>query len=381
VGISFFKKYGIDLIARLSHEIEEAEKMKALKKMMVMLAGVSLLLVGTQVVAMAQAAQAQAPAQAKAPQAKTTEEYNAYSALFKEADLAKKAELAEKFLASFPESDFKPYIFQTIIDCYLRLGNKEKVISTGEKFETDMPQADPNIKKFMFQRQMQAYQLSNNPEKTIEYGEKILALDPNDLPALLTLCAVLPERLPQDEAKRAAQLDSGLTYSQKALDLINAIPKPAQLSDEQWNSEKNKLVATVTSSQALVYLNKKDYPKAAETYEKSTGLVKTNPIDFYRLGIAYSLQARATAVELNKVVQAQQGGQAPAAGAPTIDDLKKKFEEFRDKAVSTLAKSVVLKGPTEAQAKTELEKLYKTKNNDSLDGLDAVLAKASEGLK
>ena len=47
--------------------------------------------------ALAQAAQGQAPAQAKAPQAKTTEEYNAYSALFKEADLTKKAELAEKF--------------------------------------------------------------------------------------------------------------------------------------------------------------------------------------------------------------------------------------------------------------------------------------------
>jgi tetratricopeptide (TPR) repeat protein len=355
--------------------------MKALKKMVFVLAGASLLLMGTCSLVMAQAAQGQAPAQAKAPQAKTTEEYNAYSALFKEADLAKKAELAEKFLASFPESDFKPYIFQTIIDCYLRLGNKEKVISTGDKFEAEMPQADPSIKKFMFQRQMQAYQLSNNSEKTIEYGEKILVLDPNDLPALLTLCAVLPERLPSDEAKRAAQLDKGLTYSQKALDLINAIPKPAPLSDEQWNVEKNKLLASVTSSQALVYLNKKDYPKAAEIYEKSTALVKTNPIDFYRLGIAYSLQARASAVALNDVVKAQQGGQAPVAGAPTIDDLKKKFEEFRDKAITVLAKSVVLKGPTEAQAKTELEKLFKTKNSDSLDGLDALLTKAAEELK
>jgi hypothetical protein len=61
--------------------------------------------------------------------------------------------------------------------------------------------------------------------------------------------------------------------------------------------------------------------------------------------------------------------------------LKKKFEEFRDKAIIALSKSVVLKGPTEAQAKTELEKLYKTRNNDSLDGLDAVLAKAAEELK
>jgi tetratricopeptide (TPR) repeat protein len=351
--------------------------MNAFKKMMVTIAAGALLVGGVAPVLRAQTA----AAPAKAPQAKTTEEYNAYSALFKEADLTKKAELASKFLTSFPDSDFKPYVFQTQIDCYLRLGKNDDVVTVGTKFDTEMPQADPNIKKFMYQRVMQAYQIKNDGDKTIEYGEKILAIDPNDLPALLTLCAVLPERLPQEETKRATQLDKGLEYAQKATTAINAIPKPAQLADDQWTTEKNKLLATVNSSQALCYLNKKDYPKAAETYEKSVAMVKTNPIDFYRLGIAYSLQARAAAMELNKTVQSQQQGQAPVAGAPTIDDLNKKFAEFRDKAIGALSKSVVLKGATENQARTELEKLYKTKNNDTTTGLDAVLAQAAEELK
>jgi tetratricopeptide (TPR) repeat protein len=324
--------------------------------------------------------------QAKQPQAKTTAEYNAYSALYKEQDPAKKAEMATKYMTDFPDSDFKPYIYQTLIDSYFRLSNKEKVIEVGEKFNADMPQADPSVKKFMLQRLMQIYQASNNFDKTVECGEKLLELDPNDLPALLTLCAVLPERLPpaSEETKRNEQLSKALDYSQRALAQVDTIikqPKPAPLTDEQWNAERNRLLATVNSSLALVYLNKRDYPKAAEVYETAVSLVKTNPIDWFRLGLAYSMQARARAVEMNDLVKSLQAGQQPAAGAPTIDDLKKKFEEFREKAMGALSKSVFLKGATEPQARTELEKLYKTKNNDKLDGLEEVIAKAGEELK
>jgi hypothetical protein len=74
-------------------------------------------------------------------------------------------------------------------------------------------------------------------------------------------------------------------------------PKPAQITDEQWTTEKNKLLATVNSSIGLVHLNKKEYDKASQQYEISTNLTKTNPIDFYRLGIAYTFLARNMAKE------------------------------------------------------------------------------------
>src|SRR4029079_17617893 len=125
------------------------------------------------------------------------------------------------------------------------------------------PQADNNTKKFVLQRLMASYQQQNNFDKTVEMGEKLLAIDPKDLPSLLTLSSILPERLPPDEAQKNAQLDKALQYAERALAEINALQKPGQITDQQWTDEKNKLLATVNSSIGLVHLNRKEYDKAS----------------------------------------------------------------------------------------------------------------------
>lgn len=334
----------------------------------------------------------------KQPQAKTKAEYDAYLALFNEQNPTKKVELATKFLSEYPETEFKQFIYQMQINSYAQLGSADKVIETANKFTTDFPQADNNTKKFVLQRMMAAYQQQNNFEKTVESGEKLLEIDPKDLPSLLTLSSILPERLPQDEAKKNAQLDKALDYANRAQAEINALQKPAQVSDAQWTEEKNKLLATVNSSIGLVHLNRKEYDKASKQYEVSTGLSKANPIDFYRLGISYTNLARNAAKELNEIVASMNQLQTELQGASDaavkeekekkLLELKAKsegseklFPELRDKAIDSLAKSVYLKGVTEPQARTQLEQLYKSKNNNSLDGLETVIAQAGESLK
>lgn len=336
----------------------------------------------------------------KQPQAKTQVEYDAYMAAYKEQAPAAKAELASKFLTDFPDSEFKIYIYQMLIDSYSRVGNPAKVTEYGEKFLAEFPQADNTTKKFILQRLMGAYQQQNNFDKTVETGEKLLAIDPKDLPSLLTLASILPERLPADDAKKAEQLDKAQGFAERALTEINALQKPAgsTMTDEQWTNEKNKLLSSVYSSTGLIFLNKKDYNKSIEQYSLATNLNQTNPIDFYRLGISYTFLARNAAKELNELVANINALQVELQSVtdPAVKEEKekkltelkakqaedeKKFPENRDKGITALAKSVFLKGVTEQQARSQLEALYKSKNNNSLDGLDAVIQKAGAELK
>ena len=158
------------------------------------------------------------------------------------------------------------------------------------------------------------------------------------------------------------------------------------------------MLATVNSSIGLVHLNKKEYDKASKQYEISTNLTKTNPIDFYRLGIAYTFLARNMAKELNELVAAMNQAQTElqnAQDAAVKDEKEKKLLELKAKSQESEKRFLkcatkpsipwrsqsILKGVTEAQARTELERLYKSKNNNTLDGIDTLIAQAGESLK
>jgi len=143
------------------------------------------------------------------------------------------------------------------LDSYARLGDLDKFVETGERFIRDFPQADNNTKKFVLQRMMTAYQQKNDFAKIVEYGDKLLAIVPTDLPALLVVSSTLAEWLPTtQEDKKGAQVDKALDYCSRAKAGIELLQKPAQIPDEVWTAEKNKLLATVDSSIRLVHLNK-----------------------------------------------------------------------------------------------------------------------------
>src|SRR5213080_940676 len=137
-------------------------------------------------------------AQAKQPQAKTQAEYNAYTALYNEKNPQKKAELGEKFLTDFKETDFVSNTYTMIIGAYTGAQNWQKVIDAAER-AVAFPGADNRLKAFAYANAMVASQNLNQIDKVISYGDKVLAIDPNDLNTMITLSAAIPAKLPADE--------------------------------------------------------------------------------------------------------------------------------------------------------------------------------------
>ena len=138
-------------------------------------------------------------------QAKTAAEYNAYKAFYDEQTPAKKAELGEKFLTDFKDSDFVPQAYTLLIAAYARAQNWAKVMEAADR-ATALPGADDKLKAFAYQNAMVAGQQANNFEKIMDYGNKLLSVDPANLNAMIVLSSMIPERLPQDEAGKQAAL-------------------------------------------------------------------------------------------------------------------------------------------------------------------------------
>src|SRR3989442_5486116 len=125
-------------------------------------------------------------AQAKGPQPKTQAEYNAYKALYDEQNPQKKAELGEKFLTDFKESDFIGNTYTMIVGAYTRAQNWAKVIDAADRAAAS-PVADNKLKAFAYANAMVAAQNMNQIDKVLSYGEKVLAIDPNDLNTVINL--------------------------------------------------------------------------------------------------------------------------------------------------------------------------------------------------
>src|SRR5438128_6629270 len=185
------------------------------------------------------------------PQVKNKEEADAFNVLQMEQNPAKRIELAEAFVAKFPDSDFVPYAHTFRVTAYSQLNkNKEAIaaaeqaidttITYGEKLITkadaDSKLSDKerdNIKKkdknaifldrnspqfqaFMnqteqrilayYQSIIQSYQMLNDAARMMEWGDKALGYKPDDLNTLAMLSNVMAERPPSNEAAKTAQL-------------------------------------------------------------------------------------------------------------------------------------------------------------------------------
>ncbi len=261
-----------------------------------------------------------------------------------------------------------------IIGAYAASQNWAKVIDAAERAVAS-PVADNGLKGFAYGNAMVAAQQMNNFEKIVEYGEKVLTIEPNDANALLTLSSMIPERLPADSAAKTAALDKAMNYANRAAAVIEKLA--SQLKPEQ----KAELEGQIHSTLGFVHLNKQDYPKAVTEYETALKSVPKDAVAHFRLGLAYQYLAAAASKATLDAINAENAAKTSKAPQPEIDELTAKregiqadFTQKRDRAIDELASAVALGGVVAQPARQALESLYKSKNNDSLEGLDALIA-------
>ncbi len=328
--------------------------------------GLSLLLIAA--LAMPVFGQAAPAGQARQPQARTQPEYNAYLALYNEQAPQKKAELGEKFLTDFKDSDFVPNAYRMIIAAYTKTQTWPKVMDAADRAAA-FPGADAALKGYAYGSAMLAAQNGNNFEKMVEYGKKVLGIDPNDPNALLTLSQMIPERLPTDEAGKKTALDEAAGYASKAQTVVQQI---AGLNPQQ----KAELEGQIHSTFGFINLNRQDYPKAVSEYELALKNAPKDAVAHYRLGLAYQYLASSASKELIAAVQAENEAKKARADQPTLDELAAKSQGIQDdirkkmdRSMEELATAVALGGVVGQPARDALTKLWQQKN-DNTNGLE-----------
>lgn len=305
--------------------------------------------------------------QEKAAGQYTEEEYKAMEAARAESDPAAKTALIVKFFKAYPKSSLKQYVigdFQSMMGKLQQAQNWSAISSYGRQV---IP-FDPD-NQYLISLLAASYQQTKNYKAFVEFGEQAYKSNPTGNMAYYLAKAYLElgnmakflqwgettvDKMPENHeilleltkqysaAQNGAKADR---YARQALKVINAATKPENMSDADWKRYTDYANATCYYVIGYNAHQQGKYDVAIGSLESSVKYHKRNDAAYYFLGQSYW--------QMRKL----------------------------DMAMKSFAKSYLLNGSTSTAAKQHLDNLYRQTHNNSLAGLDRVIAKAQEELK
>ena len=265
----------------------------------------------------------------------TLPEYNAYQAAAGQTDPQAKIQALDDFVTKFPNSSLLPLVYQQYFTAYNQLKNYPKLIEYADKFVAvpdDKYLAIPGMSKerLMGDRVQALY------FRAVAFNQSFNEKDPNAA----------------DELAKARQ------SAIDGLNLLGQIPKPANMTDDQFTQQKKPFVILFNYTAGSAAYRAKDYKNAIDSYNayiaSSGSTDQTVAATYFQIGVAYlQLAAQQTPAQ---APAAPPNGQPPATtSTPAATDASSQaLADLYMNGFWSLARSIALKGPGEAQMRSYL---------------------------
>lgn len=175
-------------------------------------------------------------------------EYDAYTAIEQAAQPNQRVELADKYLAAYPES---------------------------------------KVAERVYALKLHSYQQLNNSQKIEETAAKLLEINPKNFQALYLLSFLIPRTINVQDPRMNAKLDAVAGYSARGLQELAAISMPQGMSPAQFEEQKNQSAGVFHQAAGFAALQKKEYAKAVGSLRRSAEINPNDGLTFYWLGSAH----------------------------------------------------------------------------------------------
>lgn len=195
-----------------------------------------------------------------------------------------------------PAQPERPPVNQEEEDAYKAFyeANKEDpegLVRLGEEFAKKFPES--RYLASIYSKLVTAYLATQQVEKMFAAGEKALELNPDNVDVLPLLGWVMPRRFDPNALDAQQKLEKAEQYSQRGIELLEALQKPAEIAEEQFTQAKKEKLAMCHSGLGLVNLHRQKFPDAIKELETATQLsANPDPIDYFLLGVAYQQTQR-----------------------------------------------------------------------------------------
>jgi tetratricopeptide (TPR) repeat protein len=178
-----------------------------------------------------------------------TDAFKVFSAI-PDSDFDKKAKSGEDFIRKYPKSPFAPQVYATLSVLYIQ--NKQ-------------------------------------PDKGYADGEKAIELRPNDVRTMANLSQAMARLNNPNDPDAAQKLQKAEDYAKKAIQLTPTLPKPAEVSDQDFAAVNNQTLALAHGALGLINVRRANYDAAIPDLQEAARLDGGKDVtNYYLLGVAYS---------------------------------------------------------------------------------------------
>ena len=196
------------------------------------------------------------PAVGAVPQerpAPTPAEYNAYQAAANERNPQQRVKLLDDFVAKFPNSTYLPYAYRVYYNTYSELRDYPKTVEYADR------------------------ELSFGDK--LDLGTRLEALYIRALAFHGSYNEKAPDAKEQASRERQAALEG--------LKVLNQLPKPQGVTDEQFAQNKKGPTALFNYTAGFASLQLKDYKDAIESFTAALAANPNDAVTYFRMGVAY----------------------------------------------------------------------------------------------
>lgn len=267
----------------------------------------------------------------------TLPEYNAYQAAAGQTDPQAKIQALDDFVNKFPNSSLLPLAYQQYYGAYNQTKNYSKLIEYVDKFLA-VPEDKYLLIPGMSKERLVGDRVQALYLRAVAFNQSFNDKDPNA----------------QDELTKARQA------ALDGLKVLDQIPKPANMTDDQFAQQKKPAVILFNYTAGSAAYRAKDYKDAIDSYNAyiaASGNASDQNVAavYFQIGVGYlQMVAQQTPSQPPAQTQTPPNGQPPATVATTTPDSANPATDLYMNGFWNLARSIALKGPGEAQMRSYL---------------------------
>lgn len=175
--------------------------------------------------------------------------------------------------------------FQAFAAIQSTQANSDAQIKAGTEFLKNYPQS--RYRETVYARLANAYLDKNDADKMCDAAEQALTLNPNDITVLIPVGEAIPRSDPKNP-EYVPRLAKAETYEHHALDVLDTVTKPANITDEQFAASKTNAIAEAHSGLGLIYFVERKFDQSTQELQLSIGKDQSlDATNYFVLGLDF----------------------------------------------------------------------------------------------